>query len=125
MSEAGEKEVVVYRSGALTPDNFTPRPEKDTTAPEGQHPGLSALTLPDLGGGRKYQGIDLAKLKPPLKAFWGEPEGHVTIAPADASGDVDRKALEEWASYRKSNRTHPLTQRVLDAITEPEVRFEK
>ena len=57
-SEAGEKEVVVYRSGALTPDNFTPRPEKDTAAPEGQHPGLSAFTSPEPGGRRKYQGIE-------------------------------------------------------------------
>jgi hypothetical protein len=119
--------LIVYRSGALTRDNFTPRPERDTQSRPGQEPGLSTFESFESGSGRKYQKIDLSRLKPPLQGFPDDPAqggtpGHVSIAPADAAGKVDQEQLEEWAATRGTQRTHPLTQIVLDAVVEADVR---
>src|SRR5947209_19068975 len=96
-----EQGAIVYVWGNLTSDNFTPRAGKDTVARPGQKPGLSAShTVPP---GRKVQGIDLGKLKPPLRALpddtgEGGTPGHVSIAPVDDTGEVDMKLLDDWAS---------------------------
>lgn len=116
--------MVVYIWGNLTADNFTPRPGKDTVGGPGQKPGLSAFESPPTN--RKSQGVDLAMIRPALKAFpdqqdEGGTPGHVAIAPVDRSGEVDVVALEQWASFRKTGRVHPLTQILLDAVVEPNV----
>ena len=69
-------------------------------------------------------------IRPALQAFLDQPDqggtpGHVAIAPVDVSGDVDVVALEQWASFRKTGRVHPLTQVLLDAVVEPNVWTEK
>ena len=115
--------MIVYVWGNLTADNFTPRPGKDMVGRAGQKPGLSASEAPPVG--RKAQGIDLDLLTPPLRAFFDEPDqggtkGHVAIAPADHAGEVDAKALEEWASFRKTGQIHPFTQILLDAVVRPD-----
>jgi hypothetical protein len=117
--------VIVYVWGNLTADNFTPRPGKDTIGRPGQTPGLSASET--MQAGKKAQGIDLDKLRPPLKAFADEPDrggtpGHIAIAPADDNGDVDLQKLEAWASFRQSGRIHELTQILLDAVVERNVK---
>jgi hypothetical protein len=120
-----ERHVIVYVWGNLTPDNFTPRPGKDTAGKPGQQPGLSASAA--IPPGRKAQGIDLNKLKPPLKAFPDDPEqggaaGHIAIAPANEAGDVDVKSLEAWAAARSSGQTHEFTQILFDAVVEPNAK---
>jgi hypothetical protein len=120
--------VIVYVWGNLTADNFTPRPGKDTIGRSGQRPGLSAFEAPPVGC--KAQGIDLDRLVPPLHAFFDEPDeggtkGHVAIAPADTTGEVDAKALEDWASIRRTEQVHHFTQVLLDAVVRPNFRSEK
>jgi hypothetical protein len=120
--------VIVYIWGNLTADNFTPRPGKDTVAGPGQQPGLSASEI--IPPGKKAQGIESERLKPPLRAIpddiaQGGTAGHYSIAPIDENGHVDPKKLEEWASARGSGETHDLTQIVLDAVVEPNVKGSK
>jgi hypothetical protein len=117
--------VIVYVRGNLTADNFTPRPGKDTVGTPGQKPGLSASIAPPVD--RKAQGIDLDLLAFPLKPFpdevdKGGTEGHIAIAPADPDGEVDVRALEEWASFRGTGQTNPLTQALFDAVVRPNFR---
>jgi hypothetical protein len=117
--------VIVYIWGNLTSDNFTPRPGKDTIGRPGQQPGLSAsATIPP---GRKAQGIDIDKFKPPLKAIpddetQGGTRGHFAIAPVNEKGEVDVEQLEDWAGSRGTGRTHPFTQILLDAVAEPNAK---
>jgi len=119
--------VIVYIWGNLTADNFTPRSDKDTVARPGQEPGLSASeTIPP---GRKAQAVDLSLLKRPLRAFPDDPEqggtpGHLAIAPANPSDEVDMDALKAWALFRGGGGTHPYTQILLDAVVEPNVRID-
>jgi hypothetical protein len=119
--------VIVYVWGSLTADNFTPRPGKDTVGRPGQTPGLSASSaIPE---GRKAQGIDLNLLRPPLKAFPDDPthggsSDHFAIAPANETGEVDIEVLNEWASHRKMGTVHALTQLILDAVAQPNVKGE-
>lgn len=73
------------------------------------------------------QGIDLALLAPPLRgipddAVAGGTAGHVAIVPVDAAGAVDQQLLDQWAASRGQAPPHPLTQAVLDAIVEVNVR---
>jgi len=117
--------VIVYVWGNLTADNFTPRPGKDTIGRTGQKPGLSASDMPRAGC--KAQRIDLDLLVPPLRGFFDEPDrggtaGHVAIAPADDTGEVDMKALEEWALFRQTGQVHPFTQALLYAVVRPNFR---
>ena len=119
--------MIVYVWGNLTADNFTPRPGRDTVGRAGQEPGLSAFQTPPAG--RKSQGIDLDSLRLPLKAFFDKPdeggtEGHVSIAPADHSGKIDAKALEEWVAFRMTGQVHPFTQIIFDAVVSPNFRSE-
>jgi hypothetical protein len=117
--------VIVYIWGNLTSDNFTPRPGKDTIGGPGQQAGLSASD--EIQTGKKAQGIDIDKLKPPLKAIpdderQGGTPGHFAIAPVDEKGKVDVKQLEAWAMSRGSGQTHEFTQILLDAVVEPNAK---
>ena len=114
--------MIVYIWGNLTPDNFTPRPSKDTLGRPGQKPGLSASSM--IPPGRKAQGVDISKLKPPLAACPDDPSrggtpGHFSIAPTDKEGEVDIRSLEAWARSRGTNSIHEFTQALLDAVVEP------
>lgn len=118
---------IVYRLGSATDDALTPR-LKDTTAGPGQKPGLS-VERDGPGPGLKPQKIDVSLLeKNGLGLFEDDPlqggrVGHGVIAPVDVRGEVDVTRLQEWASWRQTGkRHHPLTQAVLDAIIEPDVR---
>ena len=117
--------MIVYIWGNLTSDNFTPRPGKDTIGCPGQSAGLSASDA--IPSGRKAQGIDIDKLKPPLTAIpddtkQGGTPGHFAIAPVDATGDVDVTQLEGWAMSRGTGQTHEFTQILLDAVAEPNAK---
>jgi len=69
---------------------------------------------------KKTQIIDVVDF--PDDPVKGGQSGHGVIAPLDADGELDRAMLDGWASYRGSGRRHPLTQAVLDAIVERDVR---
>jgi hypothetical protein len=117
--------VIVYIWGNLTSDNFTPRPGKDTIGQPGQQAGLSARDA--IPPGRKAQGIDIDKIKPPLRAIpddtkQGGTPGHFAIAPVDEKGEVDVKQLQAWAMSRGSGQTHEFTQLLLDAVAEPNAK---
>lgn len=117
--------MIVFIWGNLTSDNFTPRPGKDTISRPGQQAGLSAsVAIPP---GRKAQGIDVDKLKPPLQAIpddtkQGGTPGHFAIAPVDESGEVDVAQLETWAMTRGTGQTHEFTQILLDAVVKPNTK---
>jgi hypothetical protein len=127
MSVPARTEGFIFRRGARTAKNFTPRPGKDTGSQEGQAPGLSAYDAIALDVGDKAQKIALSRLKAPLAAVpddaaqGGEP-GHVTITVLDASGKVDQQLLEEWAASRDQGAEHPLTQLLLEAVVEEVAR---
>ena len=117
--------MIVYIWGNLTADNFTPRRGKDTMARPGQQAGLSASDA--MPTGRKAQGIDIGKLKAPLKAIpddtkQGGTRGHFAIAPVNEMGEVDVKQLEAWAMSRGTGQTHEFTQILLDAVVEPNAK---
>lgn len=118
---------VVYRSGNRTEQNFTPRPGKDTTGRPGQAPGLSTFRPYELGPREKVQVIDLTLLQSPLRAFDDDPTeggtaGHVSIVPVDSAGEVDQALLEEWARSRGSSPAHRLTELVLAAVVQVNLR---
>jgi hypothetical protein len=120
--------VIIYIWGNLTSDNFTPRPGKDTIGRPGQHAGLSGWDA--IPAGRKAQGIDLDRLKPPLKVFPDDPQaggtrGHFAIAPVDEDGDVNLTELDDWARSRGTGQTHPFTQILLDAVVEPNAKGQR
>ena len=117
--------MIIYIWGNLTADNFTPRPGNDTVGQPGQLPGLSAWD--SIRPGKKAQGIDTEKLKLPLRAtadnveHGGEP-GHFAIVPIDQNGEVDAELLAAWSKFRETGDTHELTQILLDAVVEPNVK---
>ena len=123
---------IVFRGGTRTNQALTPRPGVDTAAPVGQTPGLSVENTLEaaLGEGqKKAQKLDVTKLKWPLAFVPDDParggrDGHGVITPVDADGQVDLIKLNEWASKRAGQRDepHPLTQLVIDAIVESDVR---
>jgi hypothetical protein len=117
----------VFRRGSATNQALTPRQKIDTVARPGSAGGLSVTD--ELKGVDKAQRIDVDRLKAPLRYFpddisAGGEAGHGVIAPANVTGDVDQAALDQWASCRQSqqDQTHPLTQLVIDAIVERDVR---
>lgn len=119
---------IVYRGGSRTNQALTPRPGADTTAPEGQTPGLSVFESMS-GERKKAQKLDVSRLRPPLAyvaddVTKGGIPGHGVIVPVDADGNVDQTALDEWASHREQQTDvpHPFTQIVIDAITESDVK---
>ncbi len=128
-----EKRKIVFRGGSRTNQALTPRPSADTVAPPGLTPGLSvedALEAAADHAKKKAQKLDVSKLKLPLAYFPDNPEveggrsGHGVIVPVDDEGRVDLVALQEWASCRLSqgDTPHPLTQLIIDAIVESDVR---
>ena len=117
--------MIVYIWGNMTPDNFTPRAGKDTIGRPGQQAGLSASAA--LPAGRKAQGIEIDRLKPPLMALpddtkQGGTPGHFAIAPVDNRGEVDVKQLEAWATVRGTGQVHEFTQLLLNAVVEPNAK---
>jgi hypothetical protein len=123
MPPARRNQGLVYRRGSRTSDNFTPRPDRDTSGSEGQAPGLSAFEPFQLGLGEKVQVVDLSLLPSSLQALADDPgaggiPGHVSIAPVNERGEVDRAVLAEWASTRGTGQVHPLTAAVLEAVVE-------
>jgi hypothetical protein len=120
---------LAYRGGSKSDDNFTPR-WKDTQPGPGVMPGLSLFLSLELAvqPGAKAQVLDLDLLVEPLRPFHDDPsldagqEGHLSIAPADSQGMIDRQLLEEWARSRGTNRPHRLTQLLKDAIVGEERR---
>ena len=117
--------MIVYIWGNLTADNFTPRLGKDTIGRPGQQPGLSASDV--IPPGRKAQGVDLDKIRVPLKAFPDDTNqsgvpGHFAIAPVDDEGEVDLKRLEAWAASRGTGQMHEFTQILLDAVVTPNAK---
>jgi hypothetical protein len=118
---------VVYRLGPFRATNFTPRPGKDTVGRPGQAPGLSTFEVIRLGRKDKAQVIDLALLQPPLQAIPDDPgadgtPGHVSIVPVDDTGAVDQQLLDAWASWRIQSSIHPLTQIVMDAVVQQDLK---
>ena len=97
----------VYRGGANTADNLTPRPGIDTTGLS-TFDNLEAATKP----GGKAQVIDISRLKPPLVAT---PQ---TAFNGTCFNRPDKAALiAEWAAAQ-GQADHPLTQAIMDAIVE-------
>lgn len=115
---------LVYRSGPATTVNLTPRSGKDTIGRPGKSPGLSVFDSLERAarlGAKVIQIIDLDLLRPPLRAFpdvvdLGGSEGHLAIAPATATGEVDLVRLEEWAGWRLSGQIHEFTRLVDRAV---------
>src|SRR5712692_10081507 len=103
---------IVYRRGSASPDNCTPRPQRDTSGGPGQAPGLSTFETIDLEPRERAQMIDLGQLKAPLRGVPDDPrfggvESHVSIVPVDASGAVDHLGLQDWAASRGTVSIHP------------------
>ena len=120
-----EQTVVVYIWGNLTADNFTPRAGKDTIGRPGQQAGLSAWDV--IPPGKKAQGIDIGKLRAPLRAIpddtkQGGTSGHFAIAPVNETSEVDLRQLEAWAMSRGTGQTHEFTQILLNAVVQPNAR---
>lgn len=70
--------------------------------------------------------INSEKLKPPLKAITddatqGGIAGHFSIAPVNATGEVDLSLLEAWAAARGTGQMHKFTQLLLDAVVKSNV----
>jgi hypothetical protein len=118
---------IVYRFGSATDDALTPRP-KDTQSESGRRPGLS-VESDGPGQNQKAQKIEVDLLMGNGLAYFpddpatGGPEGHGVIAPVLASGEIDIRLLNEWASFRGCGVRHRLTQAILDAIVERDVRI--
>ena len=102
---------------------MTPRPDHDVS-PDLREAGLS--TGRDLEAaikpGGKGQKIDLALLDPALLGCFQDQNGHVSIVPIDADGNMDMMKLADWAATWSSNEVHPLTTMVMDAIVEKNVK---
>lgn len=117
------REGFVYRNGSRRQKDMTPRPEHDISA-NLQEAGLSTwrdleAAIKPVGKGQK---IDLAMLDPALLGCFQDQNGHVSIVPIDANGNMDMIKLTEWAKTWSSNAMHPLTTMVMDAIVEKNVK---
>jgi hypothetical protein len=92
---------IIYRAGAATPVNMTPRITDRS--------GLSAFREVPRTPGYKYQVIDTSKFTA-LRAYCDdESTGHVCIVPRDMS------KMQEWIDTR-GKTTHLFTQELLNAI---------
>lgn len=113
----------VYRNGSRREKDMTPRPGDDVS-PNVQEAGLSTWRNLEAGikPGGKRQKIDLAKLDPLLLGCFEDEHGHVSIVPVDADGTMDMMKLREWAATFGSDAAHPLTNMVMEAIVERNVR---
>lgn len=113
----------VYRNGSRRSKDMTPRPDHDVS-PNLQEAGLSTWRELEaaIKPGGKGQKIDLARLDPALLGCFQDENGHVSIVPVDANGNMDRMKLAEWAATWASDQPHPFTTMVLDAVVERNVR---
>ena len=109
-----EKLVYVYRGGAATDINFTPRPIKDTGT--GIKSGLSTFVTPEQamqGTTKKAQRLDAQELIRLGFELNVAPDGHVGIRPASQA------MLEEWGQSRplleQGGLPHFLTDQVRKA----------
>ncbi len=106
---------VLYRSGANTDDNFTPRPGIDTTNPNWPQNGLSTYSVKAKAcvNQTKVQVLDRTRLPGDpglmLKPANADPE-HIFITPTDAAGGQAR--LDQWAATRKTSTLDPFTTAV-------------
>ena len=112
--------MIVYRKGSRTPDNLTPRPERDLEGRPGQAPGLSTSKTTPEPTTRACM-INLDQLKLPLRGIPDDPSrggtaGHVAIVPVRPDGEVDHALLAEWASSRGTSQKHRLTEILENAI---------
>ena len=117
----------VYRSGSKSDANMTPRPEDDVS-PDLHEAGLStwrALESAIKKPKGTAQKIDLARLDSAILGCFQDEYGHVSIVPIDQNGQLDMIVLAEWAATRDTQTLHPLTQLVLDAVVEVNVRRPK
>ncbi len=109
---------VLYRSGAITEDNFTPRPWNDTTDldtgdPNWPQNGLSTFSVKAkacLPAQAKVRMLDRTRL-PGDPGLMLEPDNadpeHIFITPTDAAGGQAR--LDQWAATRKTSTLDPFT----------------
>lgn len=113
----------VYRDGARREKDMTQRPEHDVS-PNPREAGLP--TWRDLEAavrqGKKGQKIDLGLLDPAMLGCFQDENGHVSIVPVDAEGNMDMMRLAEWAATWGTDSPHPFTRIVMDAIVERNVR---
>jgi hypothetical protein len=109
---------VVYRGGARTPANLTPRPGVDVE-------GLSTFKSLEQAArpGGKAQVIDVDRLKPGgLSAVPDAPSGHVSLRPGAELTPEVQQAIRDWAATRlgaladPSAPMHPYTRTIWDAI---------
>jgi hypothetical protein len=116
---AGAAPVVVYRGGARTPANLTPRPGVDVE-------GLSTYTTLELAvrPGGKAQVIEVSRLKQGgLSAVPdASPAGHVSIRPGVELTPEVQQAIRAWAGTRPGALAdpaapmHPYTRAIWEAI---------
>jgi len=108
----------VYRDGARREKDMTPRPDHDVS-PNLQEAGIS--TWRDLEAairpGKKGQ-----KLDPAVLGCFQDENGHVSIVPIDADGNLDLMKLADWAATWGLAPPHPFTKLVMDAIVERNLR---
>ena len=116
----------VYRSGSAREKDMTPRPGRDVSRDLGEA-GLStwrnleAAVKPN----GKAQKIDLGKLDYLLLGCFEDGNGHVSIVPVDAAGNLDMMKLEEWAASLATGEAHPLSQMVIAAIVDTNIKRRK
>ncbi|MEJ0101529.1 MAG: hypothetical protein WDO19_02745 [Bacteroidota bacterium] len=107
-----EKEDIVYRGGAFSTTNFTPRPGKDDGEEKDKKSGLSTFRTPlqaTQGQEGKAQKIDLNVLRK-MGFVITEVDGHVGIRPPT------QEELKQWAKTR-GETIHYRTVMVMAART--------
>jgi len=105
----------IFKKGAATYDNVTPRPGWDDL--DLDHGGLSFFNSIDnmlnsmsMKEGDKYLEVDPKKLDGLQVIFDNHPAGHISVRPETLS------QLQEWASTRKTGNIHRFTATVFNAI---------
>ena len=95
---------LVFRSASGTPTSMTPRP-KDTK-------GLSSFNSLENALPGKNQVIDTKKLQNLCANCDNPSTGHVSITPKDMT------QMQGWINSRGSDKVHPLTQELMDAVVD-------
>lgn len=116
----------VYRSGGKSDDNLTPRPDDDVSFNVADAGVSTWRKLEDaIRPGMKGIRIDLARIDATAFGCYEDKQGHVSIVPVDATGQLDMMKLAEWAAARGTGSVHPLTQVLLAAVVDHKVRRPK